>query len=174
MGWVILITLAGFLTLPIVPWVLQRRGVAWTYRVGIPVATYWRDSAPAAAHSDDLILEERDDATLIRERRPIELFKWSAGVVGRIEQVGQQTRLKFVTDWHATLVWCGALFQGSIVLVVLPLAPEIRDPATSWPHRIGLFLMAAAIAGLVAGILVWARRRARTKSARYANALGFS
>ena len=174
MGWVILILVASLVVLPIVPWVLQRRGVAWTYRVGIPVATYWRDDAPESVHSDDFILERRDGATLIRERRPIELFKWTAGIVGRVEQVGNRTRLKFVTDWHSTFVWCGALFQGLIVLIVLPFAPEIRDPATTWSHRIGLFLMAAVLAGLVAGVLLWARRRARRKSAKYAGELGFS
>ena len=174
MGWVILIILVSFTVLPIVPWVLQRRGVAWTYRTGFPIATYWRDDIPDVSHSDELILDKRDDAMLIREQRPIELFKWSAGVVGRIEQVGQRTRLKFVTDWHTTLVWCAAMFQGFIVLIVLPFAPEIRDPATSWSHRIGLFLMAVVLAGLVAGILFWARRRARNKSDTYASVLGFS
>ena len=177
MGWVILIIViivVGFGVLPTIPWVLQRRGVAWTYRIGIPVATYWRDGMPEAVHADDIILEQRNGATLIRELHPIEPFKLTAGVVGRMEQVGQRTRLKFITDWFATVVWGGVLIQGSIVLAVIPLSPEVRDSATPWSDRIGLLLAVAALVGFIAGLLLWARKRARHKSAKYANALGFS
>ena len=174
MGWIVVLGfLAALIILPILPWMLQRRGVAWTYKAGFPVAAYWRDDMPNTELSDGLLAEEKDGAVLVREQNPVELFKWPAGLVGRIERVDQRARLTFVTDWHTTVVWLANGFYGVAGLSLPFIAPEMWDPSTSWGERISLFGMSAVLVGLCVGIFLWMRKRARTKSDRFANALDF-
>lgn len=175
MGWIVVLSfLAALIILPILPGILQRRGVAWTYKVGFPIATYWRDGLPDTNLSEKLLFDERGNAILVREQNQVEFLKWPAGLIGRIERVDQRVRLKFVTDWHTTVVWFASGIYGAVGLSLPFIAPEMRDPATSWEGRVALFGMAAVLVGLAVGIFLWMRRRARTKSDRYADILDFA
>ncbi|MEM6782239.1 MAG: hypothetical protein AAF624_00705 [Bacteroidota bacterium] len=166
--------IAGFIILPTLPWVLQRRWVAWTDKAGFPVATYWRDDMPNSVPSDELLAKEKDGAVLVREQNPAELFKWPAGLVRRIERVDQRARLTFVTDWHTTVIWVLTGINGATVLSLPFIAPKTWDPSITSGERISLFGMSAVLVGLCVGIFLWMRKRARTKSDRFANALDFA
>ena len=138
--------------------ILRACGLAWAYRLGIPVATFTarRDDMARMIYgtTDEMSVERRPHCLLLTEiPRGIRVARF----LGYLDHRGDRVRVSFIADASMSMVWLG--LGLAVALPVLSVLSSL--PRASGLEIGGAFATTfAAAAGLIYWAR-WARRRVR-------------
>jgi hypothetical protein len=158
-GLPLLMLVSGF-----VVWAARSAGASWAFRIGFPVAEFWRTGSVSNLADGRADVDRLGPGAALCRLPGGLFFRGATGVLGLAEQTPAGVRLRFYSDGNATVAWGAWIFLAAIMLIVPLVAPNM-----SWGEAV--LSLAVGVALLLP--LAYSVRRAHRRAGAFAERAGF-